>query len=373
MSQEGVYSENKMIWWLHREQRLPDAPKQVQLILSDLCNQDCSFCAYRMSGYTSNELFIGDSEPAAFGHNNPKRWIPTQRALSLLDEMKAAGVLSIQFTGGGEPTVHPDHEAIFEKALALGLRCSLVSNGIKWSDRLIRSILPRFDWVRVSIDAGNVDSYARIRRTAPMHWTRAWANVQSLGFNVQQQQTPLELGVGFVVTPESYKEIVEFTEKASTSLAGNCRFTALFSPDDERPFAGIYDEIRGLLLEARQRYESPHFRIHDNFGSRFDDLKQHRPDYGFCSYQYYTSYIGGDLKAYRCCLLAYNKRGLIAGGDLKERKFDEFWSSVERQKDLAALDPRGCERCQFNVKNRNMLYVMGNTESDTVSRHIEWP
>ena len=32
-------------------------PLQVHLIISDLCNQDCSFCAYRMSGYTTNELF----------------------------------------------------------------------------------------------------------------------------------------------------------------------------------------------------------------------------------------------------------------------------------------------------------------------------
>ena len=79
------------------------------------------------------------------------------------------------------------------------------------------------------------------------------------------------------------------------------------------------------------------------------------------------------MKAYRCCVLAYNKRGLIEGGDLSKRSFSEFWGSKERKKDLGALDARGCERCQFNEKNRALLYVRGNTESDTVSRHMEWP
>ena len=372
MSQSGVYAEGKMVWWYARERKLPDAPKQVQLILSDLCNQDCSFCAYRMSGYTSNELFVGASEQAAFGHNNPKRWIPTERALALIEEFHEAGVLAVQFTGGGEPTVHPEHEAIFEKALALGLRCSLVSNGVKWSAHLATTILPRFDWVRVSIDAGNQAAYAATRRVPAGHWDLAWRHVRIAAEAIRAAGSPTALGLGFVVTPQSYKEIPQFAAEAAGSGAHNIRFTAMFSPEDERPFAAIYPEIRVLIEEAR-RLERPDFAIYDNFGSRFDDLKQHAPDYSFCSYQHYTAYVGGDMKAYRCCVLAYNKRGLVTGGDLKERSFAEFWRSQERKDDMNALDARGCERCQFNTKNRQLLYVMGNTESDVTPRHMEWP
>lgn len=371
MSQSGVYSELKPVWWYAREGKLPDAPKQVQLILSDLCNQDCSFCAYRMSGYTSNELFVGSSERAAYGHNNPKRWIPTERALSLLDEFKDAGVLSVQFTGGGEPTVHPAHETVFEKALLLGLRCSLVSNGVKWSNSLL-TMLARFDWVRVSIDAGNAASYARTRNTPITNWDRVWTNVESLAAEIKSRRTATALGLGFVVTPDSYHEIPEFAARARDSGADNIRFTAMFSPADDRPFAAIYSQIRVLIDQAR-RLERPGFTIHDNFGSRLEDLHQHSPDYRFCSYQFYTAYVGGDLNAYRCCVLAYNKRGLVQGGDLKTRSFKDFWQSQQRKDDMEALDARGCERCQFNAKNRQLLYVMGNTESDASPRHMEWP
>lgn len=372
MSQSGIYSENKLIWWYARDRGLPTAPKQVQLILSDLCNQNCSFCAYRMDGYTSNELFVGASEKAAYGHNNPKRFIPTDRALRFLDEFKEMGVLSVQFTGGGEPTVHPEHERIFARALELGLRCSLVSNGVKWSTTLVNEILPKFDWVRVSIDAGCAESYARIRQTPLLNFEKVWWNVRYLANAIAVDKMHTTLGAGFVVTPESWGEIVQFAQRAKSSGAHNIRFTAMFSPENEAPFAAIYPQIRVAIDEAK-RLDDERFAVHDNFGSRFDDLRQHAPDYSFCSYQYYTAYVGGDMNAYRCCVLAYNKRGLVEGGDLKTRSFAEFWKSQTRVDDMAKLDARGCERCQFNAKNRALLYVMGNTESDTSPRHLEWP
>ena len=372
MSQQGVYNESKMIWWFSREGKLPESPKQVQLILSDLCNQDCSFCAYRMSGYTSNELFIGDSEPAKYGHSNPKRFIPRDRALSLLTEMQEAGVLAIQFTGGGEPTVHPDCDEIFRAALQLGFRCALVSNGVKWSRPLMRDLIPKFDWVRISIDAGHAGSYASIRNTPVGNFDRVWGNVTTTAERIGAAGTQTVLGVGFVVTPTSYPEILEFAHAAKYSGAHNARFTAMFSPEDDKPFRECYSRIK-VELDCAKKLETDTFKVHDNFGSRFADLEQQAPDYSSCSYQHYTSYIGGDLNVYRCCLLAYNKRGLVKGGNLKERSFSEFWASQERKDDMAALDARGCERCQFNTKNREMLYVMGDTASDTTPRHMEWP
>lgn len=367
MSQAGVYAENKMVWWYAREQKLPDAPKQVQLIISDLCNQDCSFCAYRMSGYTSNELFVGDSQKAAYGHNNPKRFIPTERALSLLNEMHDAGVLSIQFTGGGEPTVHPEHVRIFGRALALGLRCALVSNGVRWNNELIEEYLPEFDWVRVSIDASNPESYAETRRTPKKHWTQVWKNVGQLAEAIRRKKSKTLLGLGFVVTPDSYRDIMEFAWRAKSSGAQNVRFTAMFSPEDDKPFVVIHNRVRDLIDRARTECESDVFTIYDNFGSRFEDLKQHAPDYSFCSYQYYTAYVGGDMQAYRCCVLAYNKRGLVNGGDLSKRSFKEFWRSQGRKDDLANLNATLCERCQFNSKNRAMNDIIGEPP------HKEWP
>ena len=352
------YSSLKMVRHYIKDGGLPPVPKQVQVILSDLCNQDCGFCAYRMSGYSSNELFVGDSPLAKTGHNNPIRFMSTDRALRLMDELREVGVLAVQFTGGGEPTIHKDCETVFLRGLDGGLKCALVSNGVKWSAGLRSSILPRFEWVRVSIDAGTPDTYARIRNCPLDHWDKAMANVKSLAGWIKAAGSPCLLGVGWVVTPDNYKEIVQGVQVAHDTGARYVRMSAMFSPEDDAPYKEIHGEIKESIREAKARYEGPDFTVHDLFGERVEDLRQGRPDYRTCSYQHYTSYIGADMRPYRCCVLAYNRRGIIGNGSLRDMSFGDFWRSGDRVRDFERFDARGCERCQFNPKNRAMAYIL---------------
>src|SRR6185436_9951432 len=82
-------------------------------------------CAYRSSNGFSIEQFAGVN-----GEKNPNRKITTAKAIEILDDCGSLGVKAIQFTGGGEPTVHPDHLLIFEYAQNMGLETSLVTNGV---------------------------------------------------------------------------------------------------------------------------------------------------------------------------------------------------------------------------------------------------
>lgn len=373
MSQSGIYGELKSIWWAAREGlKWPEAPKQIHWVLSDLCNSDCNFCSYRLSGNPSNELFAAGSRLSAYGHDNPVRWVDTKRALRLVDEMKALGVLAVQMTGGGEPTVHPDHERIFAKVLDSGIRLSLVSNGYRWREAIF-PLIPRMDWLRVSVDAGCATTYSTMRRVPESGFGKVLRNIARAAAEIRGAGSPTVLGVGFTVTPDNWREIVEGVGVAKAAHASNIRLSAMFGPDNEKPFLPIYDQIKALILRAKSIHEDAAFRVYDNFGSRLDDLVQHAPDYSTCAYQYYTSYIGGDLHAYRCCVLSYNRQGMIATGDLSNQRYDEFWRSQARRDDFAKYDSRSCPRCMFNAKNRALLYVMGNTESDVTPRHMEWP
>lgn len=361
------YSKEKMAWWLVRDggQFPPRAPKQVQLILSDLCNQSCSFCAYRMDGYSSNQLFTKGAELAAYGHNNPKRFMPGAKALEILEDCHAMGVEGIQFTGGGEPTVHPDHEGIFAEAINRGLHAALVSNGVRWSDRL-RAMIPCFAWVRVSIDAGTPETYCRVRQAPDQHWEKAWAHVEDAAVRIARASggSRTVLGVGFVVTPDNWREIARATLLAKEAGASNIRLSAMFNPDGPVPYdhlrEGIAEEVERALL-----HQSASFQVIEQFTGRMEDLFQGPPDYPVCAYQHYNTYIGADLNVYRCCVLAYNERGLL--GSLKGARFREVWEvgTHELRRDF---DARGCDRCQFNDKNRTMNYLLGSKPL-----HAEFP
>ena len=164
-----VFSSLKAAWHTDRIKDLRAGkdiiPTHVQLIISDLCNQDCHFCAYRMSKGFSVENF-----PDEQGNRNPKRFIPTAKAKEILDDCAALGVGAIEFTGGGEPTVHKDHIEIIGHAQDLGLETGLVTNGVRLSDH---SVFQNLTWLRISLDAGTAESYEGIRAS------KAWPKVQA--------------------------------------------------------------------------------------------------------------------------------------------------------------------------------------------------
>lgn len=363
----GIYSNDKMSWWLVREGKLPDIPKQVELIISDLCNESCTFCAFRLEGYT-NENFAKGAELSKYGVNNPKRMIPRERALSLIDEIKRAGVLGLQLTGGGEVTVHPHHEEIMEHALEVGLECALVSNGLRWSDKLINDILPRFKWVRVSIDAGDAETYSRMRRTPLSSFKSVVKNTRAFANALKAQGSNCILGVGFVITPDNWREIIDGVRVAKSTGATYVRMSAFFNPDDAKPFESFWREAKDLIIAAKQEFEDSTFKVHDLFGDRLQDLNDGPPDFETCSYQYFTHFIGGDLKPFRCCVVSYSDHGHIAGGDYSKMAFDEFWNSEARKKDMENFRATTCIRCQFSEKNRRMQYLL-NKEAP----HKEFP
>jgi MoaA/NifB/PqqE/SkfB family radical SAM enzyme len=346
----------------HHQDRLADlraghqiVPTQVQLILSDLCNQDCSFCAYRMSGYTASELFTAGAELAVVGTNNPKRMIETPKAMEILDDCAVMGVNAVQFTGGGEPTVHPDFDAIYDSCHARGLHTALVTNGLLMGKHI--PLVVRSSWVRVSIDAGCAESYATIRRVDASQFEKVWANVAAL---VEAKQAGnhdgLVIGIGFVVTKENWREVGSCIRRAKEVGVDNVRISAVFQPDDAAYFDDFYDTASRECKQLAERYTTDSFKVFNLFGDRVSDLVEASPDYEFCGYQQFNTYIGGDLNVYRCCVQSYSTHGLV--GSLKDQRLSELWESEEKLRDFGNFDARSCDRCQFNTKNRTILYAL---------------
>lgn len=331
-----IYSQSKAVFHVDRLEDLRRTgntePVHVQMILSDLCNQDCSFCAYRMSAGLSKELFATPST------HNPNRKIPTDKALEIIDDCAELGVKAIQFTGGGEPTVHRDHLKIFAHAQGYGIETALVTNGIKLVP--VPEIM-KMKWVRISVDAGRESTYTQVRRVSKMHWRKVWINIEKM----VEHKFPGRLGVGFVVTPENYEDIVQATWIARKAGVHNIRIGAVFSKEG---LAFYPEEIIPKIvhnIKMAKRLQSPEFEVLDLFGRRMGDLEGGRPTDRFCGYQYFTTYIGGDLNVYRCCNTAYTELGKI--GNLNGERFADLMARHPH----AGFDATRCQFCQFRGQN----------------------
>lgn len=331
-------------------------PLQVQLIISDLCNQNCSFCAYRMDGYSSNQLFAIIDPKTGEKNNNPARFIPYPKVIEILDDCVEMGVKAIQVTGGGEPTVHPKHKEIFEYIVKSGLQLGLVSNFAILRDGVLNAFKhENAQWVRVSIDAGLPATYSYIREVSEAMYHKVLENITQL-VKIRNEYNPnLVIGIGFVVTKDNFREVVLATEKAKEWGVDNIRLSAIFTEEDIDYFDGFWDEANQLCKEAK-KLETPTFKVFNLFDDRSADLQLKHPDYKFCGYQELNTYIGGDLNVYRCCNLAYNEKGKL--GSLVGQRFKDFWVSQEKTSKICGFNAKTCPRCMFNGKNKQILYAI---------------
>jgi len=318
--------------------RLP----HVELILADLCQQHCKFCAYRLEGYASNQRF------------DERRLMPLQKALEIVEDCAEIGVQAIQFTGGGEPTIYPEFEKVVRRVLELGMKFSLVSNGVRMTPELA-ALIVEGSWVRISLDAATEKTYVATRRVHKSHWEKALDAVRYLRKARDEAGSKCVIGVGFVVTPDNWKEAAWATELAYMLGADNIRISAQFSPEDEKLFAGFHAGAATLCKEAEHSARKG-FTVYNRFGDRLEDLRVKQPEDRLCGYQFFTTYIGADLQVYRCCGYAYNDRGHI--GSLIDQRFKDFWMSQERFDKQINFDGRGCERCQFRKINSALAYAL---------------
>jgi len=345
------YSYNKALLHMDRLLELRDgklpAPIHTHLIISDLCNQNCSFCAYRIDGYTE---FFAIRNGSGKLVRNPNRMINYDTVIRILEELKSAGVKAVQFTGGGEPTLHPDCAEFINRAHQLKLDTALVTNGWKLNKE-IRSAILGSTWIRISLDCASPESYHQMRRAPERAFHEVLENIRALVDARDKSGSDLTIGIGYVVNKDNWQEIIPGVKLARSLGVDNIRLSAVFQPENAAYFVGFHYQAAALCKEA-EWLSTGEFKVINNFSDRMGELVQGHPEYSRCPHQHFVPYIGADLNLYCCCVLAYTRRGLI--GSLKDQSFSELWWGEKRKDYLEAFDARECPRCQFNDKNRNM-------------------
>ncbi len=106
-------------------------PVGVEVSPSGACTASCDFCFYSNGN-------LG---------NHRKIFLDTARAIKLLGEFADLGVKSVSWTGGGEPSLHPEIGELVNFAAQVGLQQGIFTNSLA---------APRFDpakmeWIRVTM------------------------------------------------------------------------------------------------------------------------------------------------------------------------------------------------------------------------------
>lgn len=119
--------------------RMPKTGGRVIWEVTNSCNYGCKYCIF-------------SSTPRV-----PEGELSTTRAMSVLDELKAAGFTRIKFTGG-EPFKRPDFMDILERACALGFKSDVSTNAAYIDDGVAKRLVEMgsgLELVHVSLDGAD--------------------------------------------------------------------------------------------------------------------------------------------------------------------------------------------------------------------------
>jgi len=340
------YSPYKIVHHCDRLEQLKrgeqTVPIQIQLVPSNVCNQGCSFCAYRIKGSPSSQIF------------DPRQMLDTLKVYETVDCFAEMGGKAIHVTGGGEPLVHPDITHIFDYILNSELDLALVTNGSRLTPDMC-AILADSSWVRVSVDSGNSETYSALRNTGPNEFDKVVSNVEKL---VEYKNKNI-IGIGFVVVKENYSEIVQAARLFKDIGVDNLRISAAFVPQGAAYFKPFFDEAHDLA-QAAQELSDDYFHVFNLFDDRIHDMFDGTQDYGRCPSKDLISYVGADYNVYTCCTLAYNKKGLV--GSIKDQTYKELWESREKRGMFINHSPMWACRipCMYENKNHFINYCISS-------------
>lgn len=324
-----MYQFAELAHWMQNQDSMSLLPAQVDIDLTNVCNQDCYYC---------NSRDFRNQEPV---QKNYREYI------GLLDRLagwrahtpRSYGTThTITYPGGGEPTVLPGYEHVIEHTIDLGFFTSITTNGSRL-DRLLESVpvekLRRIAWIGIDIDAGSPELYERIRRslTRESLFDRVCENARNL----------IEVGVNVdfkcLINPlsdnlDSMNDLFKLVRR----LGGRMIY---FRPVIINGSAyAISDETLHMLKTLSETHGVPYW-VNEN--------KTLPRNYKKCHQMFHFPVFCANGKIYVCCENKGNPKFELGAWDSGD--FRDLWLNQRHQQIYNETRVEFCQPCRPNVNN----------------------
>jgi MoaA/NifB/PqqE/SkfB family radical SAM enzyme len=342
---QGVFTPKlKLLWHRDRiDQWLTSGtcvPVMIEFDLTNRCNLRCNFCTFE---------YIKDRSD-----------IDTDAALRAIDDFAEMGVKAINFTGGGEPTLHKDFLKIVQHAKARGLSIGLFTNGLALNEELCIALPKCCDWIRVSIDCASEDMFKKTKTVYGL--SRVRYNTSLL----VKHKGSCAIGTGFVITRTNYKEIPAF----SLFSRGLSVDYAQYKPEIMNCFHDRDTETEWWITEVKPLLDEV---MNDNDKAvinlyKFDDILACADrEYDICYGHNFVPCVGATGDVWVCTHLR-NIEGFTFGNIVTER-FKDIWSSEKRKEVIGRID---LSKCQLYCRNNEINKVLWALKTNDKKGHYNF-
>lgn len=237
-----------------------------------------------------------------------------------LAEARELGVQGVVWSGGGEPTLHPQFERIVTEAHRLGLAQGMYTHGGHISAERAALIKRAFSWVVVSLDRADADSYRAYKGGRPRGFEQACQGIRALA----EAPGPCTIGVSFLLDKDTWQDIPQKVELAERIGADYTTFRPMIEFDQADPAHPTDDRswITEALPALRQAATQPRVVCDPDRFIEYRDWAGR--GYQTCYGIRMNTTITPDGRVWLCV----NRRGFPGSclGDLRQESFAAIWA-----------------------------------------------
>ena len=152
--------------------------------------------------------------------------MPRHILMGVCEDMVEMGVKAVNWTGGGEPTLNPHLKEAITYMGNNNIPMGMFTNGVLLDKfDLFDTLVDNMTWVRISVDAGREETYNWIRRSPKnQDWNKMRQNLSRLIEVNNEKNKKIDIGVGMVITPDTWEEIVDYAEAFKDFDLDYCQF-----------------------------------------------------------------------------------------------------------------------------------------------------
>ncbi|QWT46226.1 radical SAM protein [Azospira inquinata] len=324
-------------------------PIYVEIAPVGACNHRCTFCAVDYIGYQPVRLDLA----------------VVQRTLA---DMGRLGVKSVMFAGEGEPMLHTDIHRMVLAAAEAGMDSAFTTNATVVSDAFLAQALPHVSWIKVSLNAGSPETYAKIHRTKAEDFNKVVSNLKRLVAARQRDGGKCTLGAQILLLPENAGEITQLARLCRDEIGldylvvkpysqHNASVTQTYRDLDYSRFLSLQET---LAEENRDNFQVV-FRSHTM--KKHTEGEQDR--YPRClSTPAFWAYVMATGAVYGCSAYLLDSR--FEYGNINQQDFQSIWEGPKRQANFAfvrqELDIHQCRvNCRMDEVNRYLDKLVRGT------------
>lgn len=291
------------------------APVTIEWDLSNRCVlgcQDCHFAHTHTRGPWMTKL---RRLPMAF--DQPGDLADPSLVKRVLGEAAGAGVRSVIWTGGGEPTTHPDWEDVLVWADDVGLQQGMYTLGGLFTPMSAGHAARRLTWVVVSLDCADRETYAVEKGVRPERFEAALNGIRWL-----TDSGGATVGVSFLLHANNWRRMDDMLalSRSLGSSYTSFRPAVQTSPDAPSRVTGDLSWLDAAMPSLRAMRAERDVEIDPDRFAEYGNWKGH--GYTACHGIRLNTTITPDGRMWVCP----QRRGLTEVGDLRSESFSEVWA-----------------------------------------------